>query len=153
MPKTEPFEKYFDQYEDWFVQNHYAYRSEIEAIRPHLPTRGTGLEIGVDNGVFAEPFDIHYGIEPSTRMRKQAVQRGAKNVVDGVAEVLPFDDLFFDFALMVTTICFLDDVQLSLKAARRILKPNGKLIIGFVAKDSTVGKLHEKHKEWSLDLC
>ena len=147
MPKTEPFEKYFDQYEDWFVQNHYTYQSELEAVRRHLPAGGRGLEIGVGSGLFAEPFDIHYGIEPSTRMRKQAVQRGVKNVVDGVAEMLPFNDHFFDFALMVTTICFLDDVQLSLKEARRILKPNGKMIIGFVDKNSTVGKLYEKHKE------
>lgn len=48
MPKTEPFEKYFDQYEDWFVQNQYGYRSEIDAIRSHLPAHGTGLEIGAD---------------------------------------------------------------------------------------------------------
>ncbi len=33
MPKTEPFEKYFDQYEDWFVQNQYAYRSKFYALR------------------------------------------------------------------------------------------------------------------------
>ncbi len=30
---------------------------------------------------------------------------------DGVAEKLPFEDHFFDFALMVTTICFLDNVK------------------------------------------
>jgi len=147
LPKTEPFEKHFDQYEDWFVQNRYAYQSEIKAIQPHLPARGTGLEIGVGSGLFAEPFGILYGVEPSVTMRKQALKRGVKNVVDGVAEKLPFDNHFFDFALMVTTICFLDDLKQAFWEAWRVIKPDGKLIIGFVDKNSSLGKSYEQYKD------
>jgi len=146
MPKTEPFEKHINRYEDWFVQNRYAYQSEIEAVRRHLPAQGRGLEIGVGSGLFAQPFGIHYGVEPSARMRKQALQRGVKNVADGVAEKLPFDDLFFDFALMVTTICFLDNVKQAFREAWRVIRPECKLIIGFVDKNSPVGKFYERHK-------
>ena len=146
MSKIEPFEKHFIQYEDWFVQNRYAYQSELEAVRRHLPAGGRGMEIGVGSGLFAEPFGIHYGVEPSARMRKQALQRGVINVVDGAAEKLPFEDHFFDFALMVTTICFLDDVKQAFREAWRVIKTDGKLIIGFVDKNSSLGKLYEKHK-------
>ena len=146
MPKTEPFEKHFDQYEDWFVQNRYAYQSELEAVQRHLPGGSRGLEIGVGSGLFAEPLGIHHGVEPSAKMRGLAVKRGI-HVVNGVAENLPFEDHIYDYALMVTTICFLDDVQLSLKEAWRILKPDGKLIIGFVDKNSPIGTLYETHKD------
>ncbi len=145
MPKTEPFERHFEQYENWFIQNSHVFESEVEAVRRHLPAKGRGLEIGVGSGLFAEPLNIHYGLEPSAKMRKQAGKRGVMSV-EGVAERLPFEDGFYDFALMVTTICFLDDVPQAFKEARRVIKPGGRLIIGYVDKNSLLGKLYEKHK-------
>lgn len=145
MPKIEPFERYFEQYEDWFVQNRYAFQSEVEAVRRHLPAKGRGLEIGAGSGLFAEPLNIHYGLEPSAKMRNHAGKRGVMSV-EGVAERLPFEDRFYDFALMVTTICFLDNVPQAFKEARRVIKPDGRLVIGYVDKNSLVGKLYEKHK-------
>lgn len=146
MPKIKPFEQHFDQYEEWFLENKAAYQSELEAVRRHMPKEGRGIEIGVGSGLFAEPLEIHYGVEPSARMRKQAVKRGV-NVIESVAEKMPIADNFYDFALMVTTICFLDDVPKSITEGRRILKPGGKLIIGLVDKNSPVGKLYQEHQE------
>lgn len=146
MPKIEPFERYLSQYEDWFEQNRFAFQSEIEAVRRHLPDRGRGIEIGVGSGLFAEQFGIRYGIEPSKKMRSKAAKRGV-NVVEGVAEKLPFEDSFYDYALMVTTICFLDDIKKSINEAYRIVKPGGKLIIGLVDKNSPIGKLYKKFKQ------
>ena len=45
-------------------------------------------------------------------MRKLARKRGL-HVYDAVAERLPFESEQFDFVLMVTTICFLDDIRTS----------------------------------------
>jgi SAM-dependent methyltransferase len=146
MPKTEAFEKHFIQYETWFIQNSLAYQSELDAVRCHLPTRGRGFEIGVGSGLFAVPFGIDNGIEPSARMRGQAQKRGVKYVIAGVAENLPYRNNVFDFALMVTTICFLDDVPMALREAGRVIKPGGKLIIGFVDGASPIGKLYDKYK-------
>ncbi len=145
MPKTEPFERYFEKYEDWFVQNRYAFQSEVEAVRRHLPSTGRGLEIGVGSGLFAEPLKIHYGLEPSEKMRNQAGKHGVI-AVEGVAEKLPFENGFYDYALMVTTICFLDDVPKAFKEARRVIKPDGRLVIGYIDKNSLVGRLYQKHK-------
>ena len=71
------------------------------------------------------------------------------DVIDGVAENLPCRDNSFDFALMVTTICFVDDALKSLQEIYRILKPGGFCIIGFVDKDSSIGKLYEKNRQMS----
>jgi ubiquinone/menaquinone biosynthesis C-methylase UbiE len=131
MPKVEPFEKHADIYEEWFVSNKFAYESELQAIRAMLPKDGTGIEIGVGTGRFAAPLGIKIGVEPSKTMRKIAQKKGIE-VVNGVAESIPFDNNQFDFALMVTTICFLDDIETSFKEVFRVLKPKALFIIGFI---------------------
>lgn len=149
MGKVEPFEKYPQKYEDWFVGNKFAYESELQAIREQLHEGGKGIEIGVGSGRFAAPLGIRLGVEPSKKMREIAKQRGI-DAIDGVAEDLPFDDAQFDFALMVTTICFLDDLETAFGEAYRVLKLGGCLVIGFIDKDSPVGKLYKDHKADSV---
>jgi ubiquinone/menaquinone biosynthesis C-methylase UbiE len=79
-------------------------------------------------------------------MRKFATRQGL-TVHEGVAEKLPLPDQSFDFALMVTTICFVDDILKSFQEAHRILKPGGSLIIGLVDRESPLGKIYEAMKE------
>jgi len=78
-------------------------------------------------------------------MASLARQRGIE-VVEGVAEALPFQDGSFDFVLMVTVICFLNDVEKALSEACRVLKPGGCIIIAFIDKNSPIGKTYEQYK-------
>jgi len=149
MARTEPFEKYALQYEDWFERNKFVYQSELLAIRKQLPKSNNGIEIGVGSGQFAAPLGIKVGIEPSKEMREIAQKRGIE-VIGGIAENLPFDDLQFEFALMVTTICFVDNIGLTFREAYRVLKPEGYLIIGFIDKNSPIGELYRQYKENSV---
>ena len=145
MARIEPFERFTSEYEDWFEKNHFVYVSELGAVRAQLPEKGKGIEIGVGTGRFASPLGIELGLEPSARMRRIAEERGIQ-VVEGVAEDLPFADARFDFALMVTTICFVDDIDVAFREVRRVLKNAGRFIIGFIDKSSALGKLYEKGK-------
>jgi len=145
VAKVDPFEKHTSDYEDWFEKNHFAYTSELNAIKEKLPKSGDGIEIGVGSARFAAPLDIEFGIEPSSRMRKIAKHRGIE-VIGGIAENLPFTNTQFDYILMVTTICFLDDIGKAFREAHRVLKKTGDFIVGFVDKSSTLGKLYEKNK-------
>jgi ubiquinone/menaquinone biosynthesis C-methylase UbiE len=149
MVRTEPFEQYPLQYEAWFERNRFVYESELEAIRAQLPEGGKGVEIGAGSGRFAAPLGISIGVEPAPAMRKIAQTRGI-DVIGGVGEALPFDELQFDFALMITTICFLDNVEVALKEAYRVTKLNGSLIIGFVDKQSSLGKIYLKYRNESV---
>ena len=146
MAKIEPFEKHATKYEDWFAKYRFAYESELQAVRQHLPQGKNGVEIGVGSGRFAAPLGIRLGLEPSAQMSKIARHRGIE-VASGVAEAIPFSTSTFDFALMVTTICFVNDLESSFKEVYRILKPNGCLIIGFIDRNSPIGSSYEKYKE------
>jgi ubiquinone/menaquinone biosynthesis C-methylase UbiE len=106
------------------------------------------LEVGVGSGRFAAPLGIRLGIDPAEKMRELARSRGVE-AIEGVAEKLPFDNRRFSFVLMVTTICFLDDIESSFKEAYRVLVPGGRLIVGFIDKDSPVGKSYQQQKKES----
>jgi SAM-dependent methyltransferase len=128
------------------VENRWVYEAELRAVKAMLPVGGHGVEIGVGSGRFAEPLGIKIGVEPSKRMREIAQKRGIQ-VLDGVAEELPFDDAGFDFVLMVTTVCFVDDIRKALLEAHRVLSHGGFLIIGFVDRNSMVGQAYLNRKE------
>jgi SAM-dependent methyltransferase len=149
MAKTAPFDNHLPEYEQWFTDNHFAFLSEIEAIRKVLPTHGRGVEIGIGSGIFALPLGIKEGCDPSPAMREKAVERGI-GAIDGIAESLPYKDGSIDFVLIVTTICFVDDVNKTFQEINRILKPGGAAIVGFVDKNSPVGKVYLQGKEKSI---
>ena len=149
MPKTAPFEKHSDAYDEWFEKNHDLYEAELEAIRQLIPSPGAeGMEVGVGSGKFAKPLGIKIGVEPSEKMAIKARMQGI-NVYPGIAEDLPFPDGRFDFVLMVTTICFVGDVIKSFREAFRVLKPGGCIILGFVDKESKLGRHYAEKREES----
>jgi SAM-dependent methyltransferase len=149
MAKTKPFDEHVYEYEQWFIDHYFVFQSELAALRKAIPLRGTGVEIGIGSGIFALPLNIRDGIDPSLVMRRKAKERGIYPV-DGVAEKLPYPDKSYDYSLMVTTICFLDDIIQSFKEVKRILRNEGKFIIGFVDKNSPLGKVYIENRDQSL---
>jgi SAM-dependent methyltransferase len=142
---VESFEKNVNKYEAWFDRHRGAYESELEAIRALLPRRGEGLEVGVGTGRFAAPLRVRVGIDPAKAMGKLAIKRGIE-VCYGVGENLPWEDSSFDFVLLVTTICFLDDVAAALGEAYRVLRSGGCILVGFIDRESALGKVYEQRK-------
>jgi len=149
VPKADSFDENVDRYESWFERNRPAYESELEAIRVLLPKSGKGLEIGVGTGLFAAPLGLRYGLDPSRNMSKAAIKRGPE-VILGVGENLPFKGSCFDIVLMVTTICFLENVLGTLKEAYRVLNNGGCIVTGFIDRESSLGKIYETHKTDSI---
>lgn len=146
MPKIKPFEKYSNEYDEGFDHHSDMYADELEAIRQLIPPAGAkGMEVGIGSGKFAVPLGINIGVEPSEKMANKARSQGL-DVYSGRAEELPFPDEQFDFVLMVTTICFVDNVAKSLREACRVLTPGGFIIVGFVDRESETGKLYAEKK-------
>ena len=149
MPGVNAFDKNVDQYEQWFVDHPLAYVSELHALRELLPGAGHGVEVGVGTGRFAAPLGIGLGVEPSLAMGELARKKGIE-VIRASAEALPFRDGEFDYVLMVTTVCFLDDLELAFGEAVRVLRPGGAVVIGFVDRESPLGRQYLERKDRSV---
>jgi len=78
------------------------------------------------------------GVDPSADMVAAARRRLANPVAAGrlrlevgTVERLPFDDATFDRAVSVNTIYFWPDVAAALREVRRVLRPDGVLVLGY----------------------
>lgn len=146
MPKSQAFQQYSQKYDDWFLQNELTYASEVQAVKGFIPEGLKGVEIGVGTGRFALPLGISVGVEPADSMAELARVKGIE-VKKGTAECLPLADDTFDYTLMVTAICFFDDVGKSFREAHRVLKSNGFLIVAMIDRESKLGQFYQTHKQ------
>jgi SAM-dependent methyltransferase len=149
MAKSASFEAHHRRYEAWFDRHAAAYVSELLALRPFVPLEGRGLEIGVGSGRFAAPLGVQVGVDPSPAMLAYTAARGVEAFVAAAAQ-LPFADGSFDFAMVVTTLCFVDSPERMLSETRRVLKPDGRLVIGFIDRASDMGRDYESRKAESV---
>jgi SAM-dependent methyltransferase len=148
MIELEAFDNFAHEYDEWFEDHKVEYALELKAIRVFLHKEGNGIEIGAGTGRFTQPLGISLGVEPSEAMRSIALGRGV-NLIAGTAESLPVEDRSYDFALLVTTVCFLEAPEFAFKEVYRVLKAGGFIIIGLIDKDSNLGKKYEEKKSES----
>ncbi|MGD2278939.1 MAG: class I SAM-dependent methyltransferase [Candidatus Omnitrophota bacterium] len=137
------FNEHYREYDAWYDRNEYAYLSELEAVKEVLPKKGYGLEIGVGSGRFAAPLGIAVGIDPSRKMVELARKRGVDARL-GTGEELSFKNSTFDYAAIIVTLCFVRDPEKVVEESARVLKPDGKLIIGIIDKKSFLGEFYQK---------
>ena len=108
IPSRLVFEEHAGDYDTWFDEHNHVYQAQLRILRRAVPDFQRGLEVGVGSGRFAVPLGIHHGIDPSQNLAMMAKHRGVE-VARGEAEHLPYRAGSFDFVLMMTVICFLDD--------------------------------------------
>ncbi len=139
------FVKNYMKYDAWYDKNKFAFLSELKALKRALPRRGKGLEIGVGTGRFAESLGITIGIDPCGKMIEMAQKRGV-NACLGFGEDIPFLNDVFDYAVIINTLCFVVNPRKSLEEAARVLKKNGKIIVGIIDKESFLGRFYQRKK-------
>jgi ubiquinone/menaquinone biosynthesis C-methylase UbiE len=139
------FDQYCQRYDAWYDKNRFAYLSELQALKTVLPRSSRGLEIGVGTGRFAKPLGITIGVDPSAEMLKIAANRGV-NTRWSFGENLPFFKETFDYVAIIISLCFVQDPLQVLRESRRVLKKNGKIILGIVDKDSFLGRFYKRKK-------
>ncbi|OGW28200.1 MAG: hypothetical protein A2X59_10945 [Nitrospirae bacterium GWC2_42_7] len=142
------FDAYAEQYDSWFdsPEGKALFDIEVNAIKTlmkdiHRPF----LEIGVGTGRFAEKLGIGFGVDPSPAALSFALKRGIiTRKAEG--EKLPYQDKSFGAVFLLFTLCFVKDVSKVLSEAKRVLKEDGRLIIGIINRDSVLGRLYMKKK-------
>ncbi len=105
------------------------------------------LEIGMGNGFFvSEIVSKHHGItytgcdfselmvEESKKMNADLITKGRVDFILSDIASLPFADNSFNKIFTINTIYFWEDENVVLQEIKRVLKPNGKFIIGLRPK-------------------
>ena len=115
------FDRLYQRYDSWYERHPLTALNELEAAREAL--RGAPhpcLEIGVGTGWFASRLGCRYGVDPSLGMLRVARSRGVE-VALGRGEALPVARGRLGSALLVVTLCFVEDPLLVLVEAPRRL--------------------------------
>ena len=136
------FDEYASDYDTWFDEHDDVFQAQQRMLRAAIPNQGQGLEVGVGSGRFAAPSGTRYGIDPSRELIRIAKRQGIE-VVRGEGEHLPYRTSSFDYVLMMTVICFLDDITAVFREVNRVLQPGGILIIGFIEKDGEIYRIYQ----------
>ncbi|MFO0551717.1 MAG: class I SAM-dependent methyltransferase [Polyangiaceae bacterium] len=111
---------------------------------------GAVLDLGVGSGLnlaVADPAKVTrwVGIDPSRGLLDRATERAkevgfAVELLQGVAEALPFDAATFDTALVTYTYCSVADPAAALRELERVVRPGGTLLFvehGLAARESS----------------
>lgn len=133
-------------YDQWYdtPEGKDIFHAELECLLPlYKKSPGHWLEIGVGTGRFASMLGITKGTDPSPKMLEVAYSRGIETF-EGIAENLPFPGNSFDGILMVLSLCFIANSPKALGECRRVLRPNGSLLLGIVPANSPWGSEYIK---------
>jgi len=143
-----PFDDLAPEYDAWFDgEGSFVFSVEVHAFRSLLPTLPKPwLEIGVGSGRFAQALGIETGIDPSLKLTEMARQRGIAASL-GRGEQQIFGEESSGTVFLIVTLCFLDSPPDVLKEVKRILKPGGKIVLGFVLRESPWGKFYQQKKK------
>ncbi len=138
-----------EEYDQWYEspEGRALFAEELDAIRLLMAgLEHPFLEIGLGTGRFAEALGIEYGIDPSPSMLEKARRRGI-SVKQGRGEKLPYDDEYFGAVFVLFALCFVEDPEQVIGEAYRVLKDDGRLIIGIINRESPWGRSALKKRE------
>lgn len=100
--------------------------------------RGRTLELGCGGGINLPLYDreavpVLVGVDPHPSLARTTRERARTlalpmRVHEGQAEALPFGDASFDTVVTTFTLCSVADPVAALAEARRVLRPDGRLI-------------------------
>lgn len=143
-----PFKDMASEYDRWFDgAGRSVFLTELRAlaeVSAHAPK--PWLEIGVGSGRFAQALGIEAGVDPSARMVELARNRGV-NAILGRGEQRLFEKESFGTVFLIATLCFLSSPRSVLKETRRVLAPDGKIVLGLLLREGPWGQVYRRKKE------
>ena len=117
----------------WFVGRRRIIQSFVEKICLELgQVRPRILDVGCGTGANLEllaKYGQAEGVDVSPEALDFCRARGLRNVRQGAAEKLPYEDESFDLVTGLDVVEHLDDDVAGLKEMRRVLKPNGRALL------------------------
>ncbi len=130
----------YDRYVVPWLLNCVCSASPIAHQRAKIVPGASGrvLELGMGSGLnlpFYDPAKVKVvmAVEPSEPLRRRALGAASVSGLDveiiaGRAEALPYETASFDTVVCTFTLCSVQDPAAALAEARRVLKPDGRLL-------------------------
>lgn len=145
---TLDFDSVAQEYDAWFEnQGRLVFATEVRAFQEILPLLPRPwLEVGIGSGRFAQALGIDTGIDPSAKLLSMAKDRGIK-VYQFRGEESFFKEDTFGTVFLIVTLCFVESPLAVLSEAHRILRDDGKVVLGLVLRNSPWGKFYLKKKK------
>jgi len=121
----------------WFVGRRKIIESFLERVCAELKaSSGKGplniLDVGCGTGANLEmlsQFGNTEGVDVSAEALEFCRARGLQQVKEGAAEALPYENGSFDLVTGLDVVEHLDDDVAGLKEMRRVLRPDGKVVL------------------------
>ncbi len=141
------FDSLATAYDSWFEEEgRLTFAIEVKALQEVLSLLPKPwLEVGVGSGRFAQALGIETRIDPSVKLLEMAQRRGI-TVFQARGEEQFFRAQTFGAVFLILTLCFVDSPIAVLQEACRILKPEGKLVLGLVLRENPWGKFYQSKK-------
>lgn len=101
------------------------------------------LDLGSGSGRFGATAGAEVGVDSALEMLRIASRR-IPSVVLGAAEVLPFREASVGAVLCVAAFEFLPDADRAMREIARLLRPGGRLVLGFFPRGSAWASSYEQ---------
>ncbi len=151
----EIFDNEAKSYDTWYTTPLGRFVDELEtlAVMETLQPKSSEiiLDVGCGTGNYAIKLAqrgcIVVGIDISEEMlaiaRKKCQELNLRiELLNANAESIPFADNYFDSVVSIATFEFIRNPQKALEEMFRVVKSNGKIVVGFINRESPWGELY-----------
>lgn len=138
-----PFDTLASAYDAWFEgEGKLIFAIEVKAFKEVLSLLPKPwLEVGVGSGRFAQALGINTGVDSSLKLLEMARTRGITGLLARGEEEC-FDEETFGTVFLIVTLCFVDSPIAVLSEAHRVLKTQGRIVLGLVLPESPWGRFY-----------
>ncbi len=145
------FDQYASQYDAWFLDNQNVLYSEARLVAYFLKDAGDIFSVGCGSGLFEmilkKEFNISikHGLEPSEGMAAIARKRGVQVEITAIEDA-DLGKECYDTILFNGTPSYITDLQMAFNKAYAALRPNGRIVVIDVPKESSYALLYNLAK-------
>jgi SAM-dependent methyltransferase len=133
-----------------------SFHRALQKLARHIPPPGARvLDIGTAGGAFLDAaarfgYDAH-GLEPSRYLVEKGKQRGLK-IEQGIIEDHTYPEHSFDMVCLWDVLEHVPEPREALQAVRKLLKPDGILLINYPDIGTLQAKLAGRRFWWLLSV-